>query len=804
MNEEQKEPEQDIVPEGSEAAEADSPETLEEELSEADKQLSLGVTELEEADRVLEALKDDSEATSEEVAAAQAEAVAINQEAEVAANEARRQLSQLGQEPRIDIIDQSHISMAAEGSKDLLDQAIFVKTLMEDLQRRDKTFVNLPENFDRIGADIFGFNKQINEFQVMATNANSDPHVLKQQQELLSIEAKGISSSLEMMVKTLWSLAPAYRAVGTREHEEFADSLANLAQRIDHMKNEFDNKTIFSLEDRTPLETNQKQEPTEGSPLREDADPERTVLIQEEQQVAANDQAQDITSEELSAESVASGATKASGPAQAAPAPPPQTAMIPTEPPLRADQNVREQTPPIKQTETEQRPDPTEPSAEKLTEQPPIPAEAPENQSPQPARAVNESSESPIQSDTESKPESQIAPEITDRILVDVKKDNCASLLAKNFGELKKACGNDVEKLSKLIVEILDRAEKNDGKEGVKEKTEIAKDVLRVEQYLSDQKVEDQLKDLFGDDQESIDRAMAGLRESLFQVVTNEVMTGEKLAGLVDSIIIKSEPGDEANEQVTFDKKEFASIYDIKDGKTTIYLYGKMFEMQSSEQARVFSHELGHVIIETTDAFDKTKVNLLYDLAGQITQENAEAILEQGKSQIPEFNLILKTLSDPSKYAGMWNVYLKKRLSSLEKLPPDQKLQEQQTLANEMLAELTADYLGSDKTPIRCAEQKARFCNGSELQQAISNQDLIDSYKPFTDTLNQRLEGKGQNIKSQKNIEPKQVGDEPYGYGDWGDYGNHRRGSDDIPTAGADGNMIKNVWDWLTTGKAGA
>lgn len=796
MSEDQKQPEQDIPIEGPEKVEADSSETLEEELTEADRQLDSGVIELQEADRVLEALKEDSEAAPEEVATAQAEVAAINQEAEAAANEARRQLSQLGQEPRIERIDQSHISMATEGSKNLLDQAIFIKSLMEDLQRRDRTFVNLPESFDRIGADIYGFNKQINELQTMAIDANADPHILKQQQELLSIEAKGITSSLDMMIKTLWNLAPVYRAVGSREHEDFADSLANLAQRINQMKNEFDNSTIFPLEQSLTLpETNPNEGLTENTRLNQSPDPERTVLAQEEQQITARDQAQSIISEELSAETITDDTTRAPEPSQAAPAPPPLTAMIPTEPPIRADQNARDVNPRPKAKEESTPQDPSiaesKPTPGRQSGEDPspasteVPSKPPEPEAPKPAAEQRE------------------ATELESRLANNIKKENFAALIAKSFNEIKAANPSD-EKLSAFIVDLLKKAEANDGQEGFKEKTEIAKDILRIEQYLADQKVEEQLKELFGEDQESIDRAMSGLRESLFQVVANEIMTGEKLAGLVDSIIIKAEPGEEANEQATFDKKEFASIFDIKDGKTTIYIYGKMLEMQSSEQARVFSHELGHVIIETTNTFDRARVNLLYDLAGQITQENASTILEQGNTEIPEFNLILKTLSDPSKYAGMWNIYLKKRLSNLEKLPAEQKLKEQRTLANEMLAELTADYLGSDKTPERCADQKGRFCNGSELQQAISNQDLIDSYKPFTDTLNQRLEGKGQNVKVDKNTEPKQGGDEPYGYGDWGDYGNHRRGSDDVPTAGADGNMIKNVWDWLTTGKAGA
>jgi hypothetical protein len=192
----------------------------------------------------------------------------------------------------------------------------------------------------------------------------------------------------------------------------------------------------------------------------------------------------------------------------------------------------------------------------------------------------------------------------------------------------------------------------------------------------------------------SDNRAIKSIRESLYQLVLKNIISGEKICDIITSIKYKESPGEEAGDPNKI-SQDTTGLYRDDGSNREIYIYGRFLEEGENAQRSIVNHEIGHILAESTDLFDPEQ----YAKFRLFAQNPTDGNIAQMQQENPQFAYLLKTIREPTSHLPMWNAYIKKRLKKLETISdPNELMQERESVAKELVAEMVSSYISAGES----------------------------------------------------------------------------------------------------------
>jgi hypothetical protein len=234
-----------------------------------------------------------------------------------------------------------------------------------------------------------------------------------------------------------------------------------------------------------------------------------------------------------------------------------------------------------------------------------------------------------------------------------------------------------------------------------------------------------------------IKESIAGVREALYTMTVNGMLSAEKMKELVSDIEIQAAPeGEDQHNRVAYFEQ-------TTDGGVKLTLFDKFFNLSNNMQAYALRHEFGHVLLEASDIWEGD-VDRFLAAGANMTAENADQFIAEF-ANTPEFAQALMILKDPKGNSDNWGPFLNKRLKKLADptLQGEERQQEQKAVAKEIMAELIGHFLGSDMRM------------GGVLMRAVEGHvKLTDStkevYAPLIEKLKTALSGRGEKVNGRQ------------------------------------------------------
>lgn len=184
-------------------------------------------------------------------------------------------------------------------------------------------------------------------------------------------------------------------------------------------------------------------------------------------------------------------------------------------------------------------------------------------------------------------------------------------------------------------------------------------------------------------------KALSSVRESLYQLALKNIISGEKVCSLVTSIKFRENPGEEVGEHAQA-LHGMSCVYLADGNSRQIYIYGPFLKESKTAQRTIISHEIGHLLAESTNLFDFEQYAKFKEFAQNPTDANIALMQEES----PQFAYLLQVIKEPTAHLPMWNQYIRGRLKKLETISqPDQLAKERVAVAKELVAEMIGSYL---------------------------------------------------------------------------------------------------------------
>lgn len=189
-------------------------------------------------------------------------------------------------------------------------------------------------------------------------------------------------------------------------------------------------------------------------------------------------------------------------------------------------------------------------------------------------------------------------------------------------------------------------------------------------------------------------RAIKSVRESLYQLVLKNIISGEKICDIITSIKYKESPGEEAGDLNKI-SQDITGLYRDDGYNREIYIYGRFLKEGENAQRSIVNHEVGHILAESTNLFDPDQYARFQQFAQNPTDEN----IAQMQQENPQFAYLLRTIREPTSHLPMWNAYIKTRLKKLETISdPKELAQEREFVAKELVAEMISSYISASES----------------------------------------------------------------------------------------------------------
>jgi len=223
------------------------------------------------------------------------------------------------------------------------------------------------------------------------------------------------------------------------------------------------------------------------------------------------------------------------------------------------------------------------------------------------------------------------------------------------------------------------------------------------------------------------------IRESLLAVVLSGKLSAEAvLERLNGRLAIAESPGDEIGDYQN--PENLAAFFTVENDRSNVYLYGNFISEDSAKQRHHLQHELGHLFAETGAIWDQ-RVFLAF-LNAVSTMDDAK--IAEIAEQAPELANIYHLIKSPQE-AIFFRPYIRDKLNALPELPDAQKSQARVTAAKEIIAEMTAFYLGSANSELSYLNARLAMVGDDtmELLRQILSPERFDTFKERYD-----LEGK--------------------------------------------------------------
>ncbi|MCX6809691.1 MAG: hypothetical protein NTZ65_03025 [Candidatus Berkelbacteria bacterium] len=241
----------------------------------------------------------------------------------------------------------------------------------------------------------------------------------------------------------------------------------------------------------------------------------------------------------------------------------------------------------------------------------------------------------------------------------------------------------------------------------------LAKEILQIESSLMQKLIADfhaAYPKPEPNQSENINNAIESVRASLYGMVLNGTLKGEKVTELIaGGIHFLKTPGAELSGTGLIASKDIFAYTRVD--KNAIYIYENFINggrengsADSSAQAHVIRHEFSHILVENGCVWDIAKYNQFLDA---LESGNINGITD------PDLLMIAIFLTDPSSNA-MWNHDIKSRLGKLHSLPSNKQQKARVGLAQEIAAEVVGCFLEGSVSPETFLEQRFQFLDPKE------------------------------------------------------------------------------------------
>ena len=346
-------------------------------------------------------------------------------------------------------------------------------------------------------------------------------------------------------------------------------------------------------------------------------------------------------------------------------------------------------------------------------------------------------------------------------------------------------------------------------------------------------KIEEKVRAISGEVKPEIIRS---IREGLLAAVLSGKVSAEAILDRLNGeIVISENPGEEIGEYK--DPENIAAFFTIRDGVSNVYLYQGFINENPAIQQHHLQHEMGHLFAETGSIWSREQFLEFLDAVSTMDDRAIEEIAQEA----PELASIYQMIKNPQE-AVFFRDYIQRKLREVSSLPDAEKPQARVSAAKEIIAEMTAFYLGSadgelsyfnarlamvttDKMQliksILSPERLGEFNTQHDIEK-MTTQDVYEfissapefqldfqMQQQFLAKLNQAFEQRGQNIRPMsETIQPDQSVFYADGYLDDWDTVTSVPASAGIgqssPAAGEQGqneNPFAKLWDFITGSK---
>jgi len=243
---------------------------------------------------------------------------------------------------------------------------------------------------------------------------------------------------------------------------------------------------------------------------------------------------------------------------------------------------------------------------------------------------------------------------------------------------------------------------------------QMARDILILEHKILSQAEEQMEAQFAGVDAAKRNQAIISMREGLYCLILNGVLSGEKISDILNGgIQIKSEPGEEIKGEA-FAKNEITAYFRVENGAATIYFYEKFLTLSPEAQSHVVRHEFAHTVAESGGMWPPS----LYMSFLRASQNPTDEVIASFNEH-PELACLLKVLQNPDQHATLWNNYVKKRLLALDKMEGEEQSKERVRIARELVAEMTAYYFEYGKSSESYLGRRLQFVTREDLDQYV-------------------------------------------------------------------------------------
>lgn len=227
-------------------------------------------------------------------------------------------------------------------------------------------------------------------------------------------------------------------------------------------------------------------------------------------------------------------------------------------------------------------------------------------------------------------------------------------------------------------------------------------------------KIEERVRDIAG---KTKLEAVRSIREGLLAAILSGKVSAEViLARLNGQIIISEKPGEEIGKYKDHeDPANIAAFFTIKDGVSNVYLYQGFMNENPAIQQHHIQHEMGHLFAETGSIWPREQFLEFLDAVSTMDDSAIERITPEA----PELASIYRMIKNPQE-AVFFRDYIQRKLKEISTLPDAKKPQARVIAAKEIIAEMTAFYLGS-------ADDELSYFNARLAMVGKDKVDLIKS-----------------------------------------------------------------------------
>jgi len=271
---------------------------------------------------------------------------------------------------------------------------------------------------------------------------------------------------------------------------------------------------------------------------------------------------------------------------------------------------------------------------------------------------------------------------------------------------------------------------------GVEDK--LAHDLIEVEKTIITPLRKQILEAYPQPDQTQKDRAsecVISVRESLYALLINRVISAPKLCALLTGINFQINPSSELS-GLTLPAADVSAAYIGGQRDRRIFVYEKFLSEPAVSKKAIVMHEIAHLLVESSDIWQPPGIYAKYK---EISRNPSAEQVSWMKEQNPALASILEIIIEPAKHLAPWNHYIRTRLIKLAAMQDGPDLaDERQAVAMELAAEMTAPYLSNGQSEETYLAERIKFSRPEDIIAYLQQLSGTATEEQFADFCAQR------------------------------------------------------------------